>query len=207
MNPMTAVPEDTLTTLIHLLDRQGYDDVTVDQLAREAGMSRASFFRHVGGKEEVVFADHEQLLPRLEDLLHSTSLPLPTALREAGLQVFRHHVQHPERARARARLLRGSRALRTRELLASHRYEQLFSRWLAERLPDTPTRGSVAVGLAAAVVAVHNAALRGWLHAEAPDPTAAEAALGAQLDEVILRLTREPGEAEARLAAVRALLD
>lgn len=207
MARMTTPAEDTLTALIHLLDREGYDAVTADQLARQAGMSRASFFRHLGGKEEVVFADHAALLARLDDFLRGTSLGVREALEEAVLQVFRHHTADPDRARARSRLLRGSQALRTRELLTSHRYTELFSGWLATALPDTPARGGVAVGLAAAVVAVHNAALRGWLHAEAPDPAAAEAALGAQLDEVILRLTRAPGEAEARLAAVRALLD
>ena len=71
--------EDTLTALIHLLDQEGYDAVTVDQLAREAGMSRASFFRHVGGKEEVVFADHAALLERLDVFLRGTVVDLCAA--------------------------------------------------------------------------------------------------------------------------------
>ncbi|MBE0975261.1 helix-turn-helix transcriptional regulator, partial [Escherichia coli] len=153
---MTTPAEDTLTALIHLLDREGYDAVTADQLARQAGMSRASFFRHLGGKEEVVFADHAALLARLDDFLRGTSLGVREALEEAVLQVFRHHTADPDRARARSRLLRGSQSLRTRELLTSHRYTELFYGWLATALPDTPPRGGVAVGLAAAVVAVHN---------------------------------------------------
>ena len=131
MARMTTPAEDTLTALIHLLDREGYDAVTADQLARQAGMSRASFFRHLGGKEEVVFADHAALLARLDDFLRGTSLGVREALEEAVLQVFRHHTADPDRARARSRLLRGSQALRTRELLTSHRYTELFSGWLA----------------------------------------------------------------------------
>lgn len=204
MARMTTPAEDTLTALIHLLDREGYDAVTADQLAREAGMSRASFFRHLGGKEEVVFADHAALLARLDDFLRGTSLGVREALEEAVFQVFRHHTADPDRARARSRLLRGSQSLRTRELLTSHRYTELFSGWLASALPDTPARGGVAVGLAAAVVAVHNRALRAWLHAPADD---AEAGLRADLAEVIARLTAEPAEAERTLAAVRRLLD
>ena len=202
MTGMTPA-EDTLTALIHLLDREGYDAVTVDQLAREAGMSRATFFRHVGGKEEVVFADHAALLERLDAFLRGTALPVDEVLAEAVLQVFRHHIQDPERARARARLLRGSQALRTRELLTSHRYEVLFSDWLARTLPDAPERGGVAVGLAAAVVAVHNRALRAWLRAPDDD---AEAALRADVTTVVTRLTHAPGEAERTLAAVRRLI-
>ena len=57
--------------------------------------------------------------------------------------------------------------------------------------------------LAAAVVAVHNRALRAWLHAPADD---AEAGLRADLAEVIARLTAEPAEAERTLAAVRRLV-
>ena len=135
MARMTTPAEDTLTALIHLLDREGYDAVTADQLARQAGMSRASFFRHLGGKEEVVFADHAALLARLDDFLRGTSLGVREALEEAVLQVFRHHTADPDRARARSRLLRGSQALRTRELLTSHRYTELFSGWLATSLP------------------------------------------------------------------------
>ena len=202
MTGMTPA-EDTLTALIHLLDQEGYDAVTVDQLAREAGMSRASFFRHVGGTEEVVFADHAALLDRLDAFLRGTALSVDEALAEAVVQVFRHHVQDPARARARARLLRGSQALRTRELLTSHRYEVLFSTWLAGTLPDAPERGGVAAGLAAAVVAVHNRALRAWLRTPDDD---AEAALRAEVTTVVTRLTHAPGEAEQTLAAVRRLL-
>ena len=203
MARMSTPAEDTLTALIHLLDREGYDAVTADQLAREAGMSRASFFRNLGGKEEVVFADHAALLAHLEEFLRGTGLGVREALDESVLQVFRHHTRDPERAQARARLLRGSQALRTRELLTSHRYEELFSAWLADALPDTPARGGVAVGLAAAVVAVHNRALRAWLHAPDDD---AEAGLRADLAEVVARLTAEPSAAERTLEAVRRLL-
>ena len=38
MARMTTPAEDTLTALIHLLDREGYDAVTADQLARQAGI-------------------------------------------------------------------------------------------------------------------------------------------------------------------------
>lgn len=110
MARMTTPAEDTLTALIHLLDREGYDAVTADQLARQAGMSRASFFRHLGGKEEVVFADHAALLARLDDFLRGTSLGVREALEEAVLQVFRHHTADPDRARARSRLLQIGRA-------------------------------------------------------------------------------------------------
>ena len=104
MARMTTPAEDTLTALIHLLDREGYDAVTADQLARQAGMSRASFFRHLGGKEEVVFADHAALLARLDDFLRGTSLGVREALEEAVLQVCLLYTSPSPRDRTRSRM-------------------------------------------------------------------------------------------------------
>lgn len=159
----------TLTALLRLLDARGWDRTTVDDLARAAGMSRATFFRTFGGKEDVVFADHADMLGRLEQFLDRTGHDTASALREGLLLVLRYHLDDPERTLARHRLLRQSQALRNRELLTSHRYEALFRRWLRDRLPadgalaDQADVGPVAAALAGACVALHNAYLRRWL--------------------------------------------
>ncbi len=158
-----------LPALLRLLDAQGWDGTTVDELAREAGMSRATFFRTFGGKEDVVFADHADTLARLGDFLAATDHDTASALREGLLLVFRYHLDDPERTMARHRLLRQSQALRNRELLTSHRYEALFRRWLRERLGaegalgDEADVGPLSAALAGACVALHNASLRQWL--------------------------------------------
>lgn len=50
---------------VRLFVNQGYDATTVDQIAREAGSSRATVFRHFGSKEDIVFHRYDRELERL----------------------------------------------------------------------------------------------------------------------------------------------
>jgi AcrR family transcriptional regulator len=56
--PRSAV----VAAALELFQAQGYDQTSVEQIAKAAGVSRSTFFRQFGGKEDVVFADHEVLL-------------------------------------------------------------------------------------------------------------------------------------------------
>lgn len=186
--------------LIRLLDERGWDATTVDALAAEVGVSRATFFRTFGSKEDVVFHDHAVLLEQLGQDLEGAepgAEATGVALIDAVLRVFRHHASDPEQAQARYRLLRQSRTLRNRELLSSHGYERLFARWLRGRLAGRPGGEATAFGLAGAVVAVHNAALRGWLRQALEtgvlqDAAAAEERLAGQLAGIVGALTGQP---------------
>ena len=157
---MTETPgasPDVVTGSIRLLAERGWDATTVDQLAQAAGISRATFFRKYGSKEDIVFADHAENLRRLEHLLHETGGDPTTALRDGVLLVFRHHLDHRERALARYALLRQVPQLRDRELITSHRYERVIRGYLGRALPESPGRATLATALSAAAVAVHNA--------------------------------------------------
>ena len=61
---------------LDLFDRNGFDATSVEQIAQAAGSSRSTFFRQFGGKDDVVFADHELLLAQLrENLSHPHENP------------------------------------------------------------------------------------------------------------------------------------
>lgn len=198
----TATPQ-ILASLLRLLDAQGWDGTTVDELAREAGMSRATFFRTFGGKEDVVFADHADMLARLEDFLTATDHDTASALREGLLLVLGYHLDDAERTRARHRLLRQSQALRNRELLTSHRYEALFRRWLRGRLAqdgalgDEATAGPLAAALSGACVALHNSSLRQWLRDPRDGVLEEFSAQAGQLIRVMLQGYRAPSDVAA----------
>ena len=128
-------------------------------------MSRSTFFRRFGSKEDVVFADHERILRQVNERLAATMLDPLAAVADAALLVFNHHLQNRETSRARYELLQAVPALRDRELVTSHRYERAFLQYLNDKLPQDGRRGYKAVAFAAAVVAVHNAFLRQWLRA------------------------------------------
>ncbi|MET3952811.1 helix-turn-helix domain-containing protein [Arthrobacter sp. UYEF36] len=168
---------------IGLLAGQGYDTTSVDDLADAAGMSRSTFFRKFGSKEDVVFADHERILRQVTDRLAETMLEPLAAIEDAALLVFNHHLRNPETSRARYELMQAVPALRDRELVTSHRYERAFVLHLLDKLPDAEQREYTAVAFAAAAVAVHNAFLRRWLRAApaAQEPETADRDRSAEL--------------------------
>jgi AcrR family transcriptional regulator len=143
---------------LELFERQGFEATSVEQIARVAEVSRSTFFRQFGGKEDVVFADHEVLLDELRAWL-ATGHPDPwRAVCEASERVFRHFASDPDVARRRYRVVRQVPALREREIVTVFRYERLFDEYLRQAVPGLDPLD--AVGFAALVTAVHNHVLR-----------------------------------------------
>lgn len=174
--PVDGHPSDgPVAAAISLLAEQGFDATSVEELAEASGMSRSTFFRRFGSKEDVVFADHERILHQVNDRLAESRLEPLAAVADAALLVFDHHLRNPETSRARYGLLQAVPALRDRELVTSHRYERAFLHYLNDKLPANGRREYKAVAFAAAVVAVHNAFLREWLRAA---PGAGDTAAG-----------------------------
>ncbi|MFE1645781.1 TetR family transcriptional regulator [Microbacterium sp. P01] len=154
----SAARTAVVAAAIDLFAENGFDQTSVEQIARAAGVSRSTFFRQFGGKEDVVFADHELLLDQLRDYLGMPHDNPWAAVCEASVQVFSHFAADPELARHRYRVVRQVPALRDREIVTVFRYERLFDEYLREALPGLDPLD--AVGFAALVTAVHNHVLR-----------------------------------------------
>lgn len=152
--PRSAV----VAAALELFQSQGYDQTSVEQIAKAAGVSRSTFFRQFGGKEDVVFADHEVLLERLRAFLAEGHDDPWTAVCEASELVYTHFAHDPEMARLRYQVVRRVPVLREREIITVFRYERLFDEYLRRALPDVDPLD--AVGFAALVTAVHNHVLR-----------------------------------------------
>ncbi|NLA65735.1 MAG: TetR family transcriptional regulator [Leucobacter sp.] len=154
---------------VRYLATHGYENSTASDLADAIGMSRSTFFRRFGSKEDVVFADHDLALERLETLLADTDLAPTEAITRGTVEVLHLLIRDADAAKQRSELLRHTPSLRERELVITHRYERVFASYLARAAePGTPDWAPIA--LAAGLVAVHNAALRQWLrdaHADA----------------------------------------
>ncbi|QAY69772.1 TetR/AcrR family transcriptional regulator [Xylanimonas protaetiae] len=182
---------------IALFSRQGYEQTTVEEIADAAQVSRATFFRRYRSKEDVVFADHELLLEEVTVLLAATrpealvdddhawdpaTDPYLEVCRAARL-VFDHHLGQRETSLARYRLLQQVPTLRDRELVTTHRYERLFTRYLRDTLPADRSSTVQSIAFSAGVVAVHNAILRRWLRSPDRD-------LRPELEEALAELRR-----------------
>jgi mycofactocin system transcriptional regulator len=76
MTQTVVVPEareDTRTRIesaaLDLFSAQGFEQVTIDDIADAAGISRRTFFRHVTAKADAVWGDFDAHVLRLEALL------------------------------------------------------------------------------------------------------------------------------------------
>lgn len=188
--PANPDPGPAVAAAIELLVRQGYDATSVDDLADAAGISRSTFFRKFGSKEDIVFADHDRILAQVQEFLAGTTADPLRAVVEAALLVFGHHVGNRKTSLARYELLHQVPALRDRELVMTHRYQRAFRNHLSSALPEGEKRELTAVAFAASVVAVHNSVLRQWLRV-------------ISAGEDVERGEREAREAEARELAAR----
>jgi AcrR family transcriptional regulator len=136
----------------------GFDSVTVDELARGIGVSRATFFRYFSSKEDALVSAVRDEHASLAQRVRAEAVP-----GDRGLAVVRRALEptarsartDPARLRARIAMISASPALRAR--LAADRGEQRLA--LADALSDY--LADPALALALAVTA--NAAIElGW---------------------------------------------
>ncbi|GAA2003198.1 TetR family transcriptional regulator [Microbacterium ulmi] len=188
----SAARSAVVAAAIELFAKQGFDQTSVEQIARAAGVSRSTFFRQFGGKEDVVFADHELLLDQLRAYLATPHENPWVAVCEASVRVFTHFTKDAELARRRYSVVRQVPALRDREIVTVFRYERLFDEYLRQALPGLDPLD--AVGFSALVTAVHNHVLRRLLRGPRRVPVAE---LRRALDDVLRRFGVHPDGVES----------
>jgi AcrR family transcriptional regulator len=178
----SAAHDAVVVAALELFARQGFEATSVDQIAKAAGVSRSTFFRQFGGKDDVVFADHDILLAILRDYLARPHPDPWMAVCDASVRVFRHFAADPQLARNRYAVVRQVPALRDREIVAVFRYERLFDEYLREALPGLDPL--IAVSFAAEVTAIHNHVLRRLIRGSKRVPVSV---LRAALNDALVR--------------------
>ncbi|MBO8199451.1 TetR family transcriptional regulator [Streptomyces smyrnaeus] len=118
-----------LDTAVRLFAEQGYEQTTIAQIAREAGISQRSLFRYFGTKEDLVCGDQEALGELLKRTVEQQPAGMSAwdALR-AGFEVILTANHPPERALELSRLIFDTPSLRAR-------YVEKRLRWQAELVP------------------------------------------------------------------------
>ena len=158
----TTARNAVVSAALDLFVAQGFEATSVEQIAQAAGVSRSTFFRQFGGKDDVVFSDHDVLLAQLRTFLEAARRDPRenpwAAAAAASVEVFRHFAADPELARRRYAVVRQVPALREREIVTVFQYERLFDDYLRQALPGLDPIDAVA--FSAAVTAVHNHVLR-----------------------------------------------
>lgn len=166
-------------TAVRLYAADGFEATSVEDIARAAGISRSTFFRQFRSKEDVVFADHDELIDEAGAFLAKAHDDPWLAVCEAAAMVFRHYYRQGAMAKQRYRVVNGVPALRDKELVTVFRYEQLFNQYLRGGLPGlAPLEG---IRFSSAVVSTNNYFLRTFMRDDIP-PT--EDQLWSALDDV-----------------------
>lgn len=150
---------------IRLFAEQGYDNVTVEQVARAAGVSHMTFFRHFPTKESVVLDDPYD--PVLGEAV-SRQDPRLSALDRVRLGLLEswNRLEEPDDEMTRTRIQLAVRhpALRARIWENNHRTEEIIVDALTSSgVPELEAR--VAAGATAGAI---TAALLDWAQQEDP---------------------------------------
>lgn len=147
---------------LDLIDRQGYDATTCEQIAAAAEVSSATFFRYFPTKEDVVLTDdYDPMITHAITTRPQEESPLQAARR--GLALVLGELGNEEMAivRARTALLLSVPALRSRlqEQMSATRFA--FATAFAPRMGKDPAQLEVQV-LAAACAAALSVAIETW---------------------------------------------
>jgi AcrR family transcriptional regulator len=165
---------------IDLFVAQGYEATTVDEIAAAAGVGRRTFFRYFDAKDDVIFANHDEIVAEMERVFDTADPggdPVEVACATVGL-VLDYYAADLDVSVKRFTLTRTVPSLRDKEVATVDRYQRVLARYLRRRFAEqgddsADLRAAVA---AAAIAAANNHVLRSWLRSGGKDDIAASAA-------------------------------
>lgn len=136
--------QEILETALRLFTEQGYDETTIAQIAREAGVSQRTLFRYFGSKEDLLGGGQDRFGQVLTDTIDGLPADADAwaALRAGIAAVLTLHDSR-EQALKRFRLLHNTASLRAGWLEKRLRFQE-------ELLPlvEARTAGTAAGGTA-----------------------------------------------------------
>ncbi|MFJ9696517.1 TetR family transcriptional regulator [Kitasatospora sp. NPDC101183] len=136
------VADELAQAALELFTRKGFDAVTVDEIAADAGVSKRTFFRYFASKEDVIVHVLAELGADMRAELASRppEEPPSVALRHAVAVSVTSCTDHPDQARRVVRLILDTPALYARFL-------ERQAQWREELAAELATRTGSADGL------------------------------------------------------------
>jgi TetR/AcrR family transcriptional regulator, regulator of mycofactocin system len=158
---------------LDLFTSRGFDNVTSDQVAEAAGISRRTFFRYYPTKADAVWGDFDGHVARLEDLLAATdpARPVLAAVCAAYVEVNDYPEAELPLLRERMQLILSEPALLAHSQLRYAEVDRAVARYVAARTGDAPT-ALVPRLVAASTRAAATTAFEVWLADERSSLTA-----------------------------------
>ncbi|HXK12424.1 MAG TPA: TetR family transcriptional regulator [Vicinamibacteria bacterium] len=149
---------------------RGFEQTTVEQIARAAGVSRRTFFRYFESKEDVLAVHAERFGERLYSALSTRPPDEPPllAIRNALVPALQAGVEDADVLRCTIRLLRETNSLRRVVLARRNRLEERVAALMTRRL-GAETADSGPMLLAFLTRALLDTAFNAWYDHETDD--------------------------------------
>ncbi|MFJ5675722.1 TetR/AcrR family transcriptional regulator [Streptomyces sp. NPDC093097] len=157
--------QEILKTALRLFTEQGYDETTIAQIAREAGVSQRTLFRYFGGKEDLLGGGQDRFGQVLMDTIgeQPADAGVWEALRAGVAAVLALHDSR-EQALERFRLLHNTASLRAGWLEKRLRFQENLLPLIEPRIgAATGKEGVKARAVIATAFACLDAASMAWV--------------------------------------------
>ncbi len=166
-NNITRVALDLFTTY-------GFAEVSVDEVAAAAGISRRTLFRYYPSKSAIPWGDFGARLRAFAAVLDGThpSVPTAAALRAALLDFHTFDESETARHRQRMRLILQTPELQAYSMTMYAGWRDVVARFVAERAGERPDH-LMPQTVAWQLLGVTLAAYQHWLNQEEPADSAA----------------------------------
>ncbi|MDD4868498.1 MAG: mycofactocin system transcriptional regulator [Mycobacterium sp.] len=184
-----TAPHHITDVAIELFSTRAFAEVSVDDIAHAAGISRRTLFRYYASKNAIPWGDFDSHLTRLRDLLArvDTSVPLGETLRDALLSFNTFDESETVRHRQRMRVILQTAELQAYSMTMYAGWRAVIAGFVARRLGGKTT-DSLPQTVAWTMLAVALSAYEQWLADESiPLPVALGRAFdvaGAGLDRL-----------------------
>jgi mycofactocin system transcriptional regulator len=167
-----------------LFDRQGFEQTTVDDIARAAGIGRRTFFRYFPSKNDIAWGEFDAELDRMRARLKAIppQTPLMDAIRTAVVDFNRVDPEQIPWHRRRMALILGTPALQAHSTLRYAAWRQVIAEFAAERTGQQASALAPRT-IAHAALGVAVAAYEQWLETDS-----ASADLATLLNTAMLEL-------------------
>lgn len=181
-----STTQDHITSVaLDLFATHGFDEVSVDDVARAAGIARRTLFRYYPSKNAIPWGDFDAHLNLMRELLADGDqhVDIAVALRTALLAFNRFDDE--ERHRQRMRLILGTDALQAHSMTMYAGWRTVVAEYVAGRRGESPD-GLVPQTVAWTLLGVALTAYAQWL---ADESVSLDSALGDSFDVVGRGLT------------------
>lgn len=183
----STTPHHITDVAIDMFSARGFADVSVDNVAQAAGISRRTLFRYYASKNAIPWGDFDNHLAQLRDLLDNvgSDVRLGDALRDALLTFNTFDESETARHRQRMRVILQTAELQAYSMTMYAGWREVIAGFVAHRL-DCKTTDLLPQTVAWTMLGVALSAYEHWLSDESvPLPVAlgnAFDAVGAGLD-------------------------